>query len=548
MVQDGGKKKKNKNKNKKKQQQNEATSQPEAEQQTSVPLEVVAEPVKQHAPKPVTNNHVNAVTNTNNVNKNELILKNLAAEASQWMNYNWSAIQEAESKYQIYLASQRKACKVAAPEKKDDDELDLFASDDEPEVKPALVKPTKPAKAPKKAPKQEQPQTKAAEIVVQKVAPTTYLSDKNDEKTLVLLKPDAVHRNLMGDIIAIFEERGFKLAALKFMQATEDMLKEHYGDLAKKPFFPELVRYMMSGPIVAMVWTGLNIVPMVRTMVGATRPCDAAPGSIRGDFCIDVGRNLIHASDSSEAAQKEVSMWFTQEEICQWRPVSLEWIYEDEVAPEDSKIPEVDKAEAMAGTGGAASAEVLKKLKDLELENKDLKQVTKDLKAMVLKLEGRVAALEKNKPAAAAAAPAPAKAAAPADDDDDDDVDLFGSDEEEEEEDAAAAKIREERLAAYAAKKATKKAVIAKTSVCLDIKPWDDETDMNEMLKQVKTIEKDGLIWGASKLVPVGYGINKLRIVMVVEDEKVSIDEVQEQIAEFEDFVQSVDVESMQKI
>jgi len=208
----------------------------------------------------------------------------------------------------------------------------------------------------------------------------------------------------------------------------------------------------------------------------------------------------------------------------------------------------VDKAEAMAGTGGAASAEVLKKLKDLELENKDLKQVTKDLKAMVLKLEGRVAALEKNKPAAAAAAPAPAKAAAPADDDDDDDVDLFGSDEEEEEEDAAAAKIREERLAAYAAKKATKKAVIAKTSVCLDIKPWDDETDMNEMLKQVKTIEKDGLIWGASKLVPVGYGINKLRIVMVVEDEKVSIDEVQEQIAEFEDFVQSVDVESMQKI
>merc|ERR1712241_1635313 len=97
-------------------------------------------------------------------------------------------------------------------------------------------------------------------------------------------------------------------------------------------------------------------------------------------------------------------------------------------------------------------------------------------------------------------------------------------------------------------KKATKKAVIAKTSVCLDIKPWDDETDMNEMLKNVKTIEKDGLVWGASKLVPVGYGINKLRIIMVVEDEKVSIDEVQEQIAEFEDFVQSVDVESMQKI
>jgi nucleoside-diphosphate kinase len=146
----------------------------------------------------------------------------------------------------------------------------------------------------------------------------------------------------MGDIICQFEERGFKLAALKFMQGTEEMLKEHYGDLAKKTFFPELVRYMMSTPIVAMVWTGLNIIPMVRSMVGATKPSDALPGSIRGDFCIDVGRNLIHASDSSEAAQKEVAMWFTNEEICQWRPCSLEWIYEDEVvAEENQKIPKV---------------------------------------------------------------------------------------------------------------------------------------------------------------------------------------------------------------
>jgi len=204
----------------------------------------------------------------------------------------------------------------------------------------------------------------------------------------------------------------------------------------------------------------------------------------------------------------------------------------------------VDGIEAMAGGAGDG---VLKKLEDLELENKDLKKVTNDLKAMVLKLENRVASLEKAKPAGAAV-PAPAKAApAPAADDDDDDVDLFGSDSESED-DEEKKKRTEERLKAYHAKKSTKKAVIAKTSVCLDIKPWDDETDMNEMLKNVKTIEKDGLVWGASKLVPVGYGINKLRIIMVVEDEKVSIDEVQEQIAEFEDFVQSVDVESMQKI
>jgi len=207
----------------------------------------------------------------------------------------------------------------------------------------------------------------------------------------------------------------------------------------------------------------------------------------------------------------------------------------------------VENIEAAAGGAATVDAGVIKKLKDLELENKDLKKVTSDLKAMVLKLENRVTQLEKGKPAAA---PAPAKAApapAAADDDDDDDVDLFGSDSESED-DEEKKKRTEERLQAYHAKKATKKAVIAKTSVCLDIKPWDDETDMNEMLKQVKTIEKDGLVWGASKLVPVGYGINKLRIIMVVEDEKVSIDEVQEQIAEFEDFVQSVDVESMQKI
>merc|ERR1711993_78690 len=131
-------------------------------------------------------------------------------------------------------------------------------------------------------------------------------------------------------------------------------------------------------------------------------------------------------------------------------------------------------------------------------------------------------------------------------DDDDDDVDLFGSDDEEE--DAEAAKVREERLAAYAAKKSKKPALIAKTSVLLDCKPWDDETDMDAMLKAVKTIEMDGLVWGASKLVPVGYGINKLSVMCVVEDEKVSIEELSEQICEFEDFVQSCDVAAMNKI
>ncbi|KAL4711496.1 hypothetical protein ACJJTC_000512 [Scirpophaga incertulas] len=130
--------------------------------------------------------------------------------------------------------------------------------------------------------------------------------------------------------------------------------------------------------------------------------------------------------------------------------------------------------------------------------------------------------------------------------DDDDDLDLFGSGDEEE--DAEAAKIREERLKAYADKKSKKPALIAKSSVILDVKPWDDETDMGEMEKQVRTIEMDGLLWGASKLVPVGYGIKKLQIMCVIEDDKVSVDLLTEKIQEFEDFVQSVDIAAFNKI
>ncbi|XP_017470061.1 PREDICTED: probable elongation factor 1-beta [Rhagoletis zephyria] len=148
-------------------------------------------------------------------------------------------------------------------------------------------------------------------------------------------------------------------------------------------------------------------------------------------------------------------------------------------------------------------------------------------------------------PQAAGAKPtvaaAPTAAAA-----DDDDVDLFGSDDEEE--DAEAERIREERVAAYAAKKSKKPALIAKSSVLLDVKPWDDETDMKELENSVRTIEMDGLLWGASKLVPVGYGINKLQIMCVIEDDKVSIDLLTEQIQEFEDFVQSVDIAAFNKI
>jgi len=182
---------------------------------------------------------------------------------------------------------------------------------------------------------------------------------------------------------------------------------------------------------------------------------------------------------------------------------------------------------------------------------------------MVTKLSSRVEQLEKKAaaPAAApAAVPAKAPAAAPApaaparpvkkvveeEEDDDDDFDMFGSDDEEDDEEAE--KIKQERVAAYAAKKSKKPALIAKSSVLLDVKPWDDETDMAEMEKNVRTIEMDGLLWGQGRLQPVGYGISKLVINCVVEDDKVSIEELSEKIEEFEDFVQSVDVAAFNKI
>lgn len=139
----------------------------------------------------------------------------------------------------------------------------------------------------------------------------------------------------------------------------------------------------------------------------------------------------------------------------------------------------------------------------------------------------------------------PAKAPAAAEEEDED-VDLFGSDDEEE--DAEAARIREERLAEYKKKKEAKPKLAAKSIVTMDVKPWDDETDMVALEAAVRAIEKDGLVWGGSKLVPVGFGIKKLQINLVIEDDKISLDELQDEIAGFEDYVQSSDIAAMQKL
>merc|ERR1712156_388325 len=151
----------------------------------------------------------------------------------------------------------------------------------------------------------------------------------NRERTFIMLKPDAVQRGLVGEIIKRFEQKGFKLVAMKMMHASEELLKEHYADLSSKAFFPGLVKYMNSGPVVPMVWEGLNVVKTGRVMLGEPNPAASAPGTIRGDFCIQVGRNICHGSDAVESAKKEIALWFKEEQLVSWDPVAMEWVYED---------------------------------------------------------------------------------------------------------------------------------------------------------------------------------------------------------------------------
>jgi len=194
----------------------------------------------------------------------------------------------------------------------------------------------------------------------------------------------------------------------------------------------------------------------------------------------------------------------------------------------------------------SSDASVPSVVKSLQDENAALKQQMADMLAKFVAMEARLSQVESKCGVAAPAAAAPQKAA-PADDDDedDDDDDLFGSDSEDDE---TAAKIKEDRLAMYAAKKSKKTALIAKSNIVLDVKPWDDETDMAELERCVRSVETDGLVWGASKLVKIAYGITKLQIVCVVEDDKVGTDFLEEQITAHEDYVQSVDVAAFNKV
>ncbi|KAM9357719.1 eukaryotic translation elongation factor 1 delta b (guanine nucleotide exchange protein) isoform 1-T1 [Symphorus nematophorus] len=222
--------------------------------------------------------------------------------------------------------------------------------------------------------------------------------------------------------------------------------------------------------------------------------------------------------------------------------------------------PSLSQQSQLSSSSAADQGELVSRIKSLELENQSLHKVVDDLRAALSKLECRVAVLEKS-PATVTPAPAPSvpytngttvqqKSSATVkeeeeeeDDDDEDDFDLFGSDEDEE-----AEKLKEQRLKEYAERKAKKPALIAKSSILLDVKPWDDETDMAKLEECVRSVQADGLLWGTSKLVPVGYGIKKLQIACVVEDDKVGTDLLEEEITKFEDYVQSVDVAAFNKI
>lgn len=148
------------------------------------------------------------------------------------------------------------------------------------------------------------------------------------ERTLVLVKPDGVQRGLIGEVVARLERRGLKMTAAKFMQVSRSLAEEHYAVHQGKPFYVGLVNYITSAPVMAMVWEGPNAVAAVRQTMGATRPTEAAPGTVRHDFALTVGRNLTHASDSPENGEKEVSLWFTPSELVVWdRPIDG-WIFE----------------------------------------------------------------------------------------------------------------------------------------------------------------------------------------------------------------------------
>jgi nucleoside-diphosphate kinase len=148
------------------------------------------------------------------------------------------------------------------------------------------------------------------------------------ERTFLAIKPDGVQRGLVGEIIRRFETKGFTLVGLKFLKPSRELAEAHYDVHRERPFFPGLVEFITSGPVVAMVWEGDGVIASARKIIGATNPLNAEPGTIRGDLGVNIGRNIIHGSDAPETAQNEVSLWFKEDELVDWQPDIMRWLHE----------------------------------------------------------------------------------------------------------------------------------------------------------------------------------------------------------------------------
>ncbi len=151
----------------------------------------------------------------------------------------------------------------------------------------------------------------------------------HQEKTFIAIKPDGVQRGFISEIIGRFERKGFKLVALKQLIPSRELAQKHYGVHKERPFFNDLVEFISSGPVVAMVWEGEGVISNARKMIGATKPLEAEPGTIRGDLAVNIGRNIIHGSDSPDTASFEINLWFNNEEICDWNPSDSIWRIEN---------------------------------------------------------------------------------------------------------------------------------------------------------------------------------------------------------------------------
>ncbi len=146
------------------------------------------------------------------------------------------------------------------------------------------------------------------------------------EKTFLMVKPDGVQRNYIGDIVSRLENKGYKLAGAKLMMITEDLAKTHYAEHVEKPFFPTLLDFITAGPVFAMVWEGENVIAAARVLMGKTNPQEALPGTIRGDYGVSVTKNIIHGSDSLESAEREIKLFFKEEELVEYTKDNSAWI------------------------------------------------------------------------------------------------------------------------------------------------------------------------------------------------------------------------------